>query len=642
MLLSQLPKVNAALTSSLPWAAVHSRQRGPGGRRGSWAAGALLRLALAGVLTLACGCSGDAAPTSVPVPSLVPSPPPAAATVLSTATAVPAAKVVTLVMDQEPDTLFPYMGLTAARAVVLGAVGAPLTRVNERAELIPWIAESVPTLDNGGVKWVGEGADKHLEVTYKLRKNVRFQDGTLLTAKDVRFTWELNLNPDFANAERSAWQKVWDVDTPDDYTVVARYMSEKNAAEAVVKGHRILNDPAQYARYKAWKGPVVDALYATLWGDVLPSSLLSKLAVKDLARSDFSRKPVLAGPYRVQEWVPGQQIILKANPDFFLGQPKIETVVFKFVRNSYAVLAALQAGEADVATQIGLELDQAPELDRLAQAGMYKIWYVPGDSYEQIDFNLSNPLLGDLVVRQALAYAIDRQSIADRLLYGKAKVADSYIMSYQWPYCDGVVRYPYDPAKARTILDEAGYKAGADGLRAKGGRPLAIKLQFTDSRLRLAMAQMLQQNLRDVGIKLDLDLTAFRDFFAPPPQGLLYGRTFQSVLLTGVTSLDPGGETLWSTAAIPSKENNWEGQNYPGWKNTKANGDAEILVNQKERAKLYCEHQKLYTQDIPALPLVQSMSPRVVRVGLQGFKPPPAAFPETWNVFEWTMSGPRN
>ncbi|MDA8217629.1 MAG: ABC transporter substrate-binding protein, partial [Dehalococcoidales bacterium] len=159
-----------------------------------------------------------------------------------TPTLVVVPDTITVLMSQEPDVLLPGAGSsTQAREEVLAALWTDLVMRDDKNEYIPWGAESVPTVDNGGAQFVGDGADKHLEVTFKIKKGLRWQDGDPVTSKDVKFTLELLQNPDFPATERTLALKVADVLTPDDQTAVVQFMSENQAKKAAAEGWKYAN-----------------------------------------------------------------------------------------------------------------------------------------------------------------------------------------------------------------------------------------------------------------------------------------------------------------------------------------------------------------------------------------------------------------
>jgi len=556
------------------------------------------------------------------------------------------AETITLGMQQEPDTLFRGIGSMMARTIVLGGLDSPLVRENDKPEFIAWGAESKPTIQNKGATFVGTGTDKHLEVTFKIRPQ-KWHDGQAVTAADARFGWEnLFLNPKFPANSRDAAEKLWDLTVVDSKTLVAKFMSEAQALQAAKGQHPIMKDPKEFTDYKDWagKGPVVDPLYF-LFGDWLyPKHILSSLKPEEMAKSDFANKPVYNGPYKFKEWIKGQTITLTANPDYFQGAPKIKNMVFKFVKDASVMIAALRAGELDVATQIGLDLDNKPELDPLQDR--FTISYIPGTKWEHIDFNLrSGQPTADPHVRKAVAYAINRKAIVDNLLFGKSQIANAFIPDwhpYYKPNSSKVVTYKYDPAMAEKELKDAGYVKGADGVYAKDGKKLTLKFQTTDATLRKLTGELIRKDLEKVGIKPDVEYLIARTFFAGAGKGPLSNGTFQLGMYTWLSAFDPDSEGLYLGSHTPTQQNGYSGQNFPAYSGAdsliqKADLTAEIVVNEPERIKVYGDILRQWTTDLPVLPLFLRVSPMVARKELKNWRPTKTSAPETWNCFEWEL-----
>jgi peptide/nickel transport system substrate-binding protein len=555
------------------------------------------------------------------------------------------AETITLGMQQEPDTLFVNIGSMMARTIVLGALYSPLVRENDEPKFIAWGADSKPTVANGGAKFLGDGTAKHLEVTFKIKPQ-KWHDGTPVTADDARFGWELVLNPKFPANQRDTAEKLWDLTVVDSKTIVAKFMSEDQALQAAQGKHPIMKDPKEFTDYKDWKGkgPVVDPLYFT-FGDWLlgPKAVLSAIKPEDMAKSAFANKPVYNGPYKLKEWVKGQQMTLEANPDYFQGAPKIKNMVFVFVKDASVMIAKLRAGELDVATQIGLDLDNKPELDPLSDR--FNVSYIPGTKWEHIDFNLSDPALSDIHVRRAIAYGINRKAIVDNLLFGKSEIANAFIPDWHpffKPNASKVTKYAYDPVKAEQELKDAGYAKGSDGVYAKGGKKLELKFQTTDATLRKQTGELIRKDLEKIGIKPNVDYLIARNFFAPSGRGPLSNRSFQLGMYTWLASYDPDSEGLYLGSRTPTPANGYTGSNYPGYSGAddlirKADLTADTVVNEPERIKVYGDILKQWTADLPVLPLFLRVSPMVARKDMKNFKPTKTSAPETWNCFEWEL-----
>jgi peptide/nickel transport system substrate-binding protein len=556
-------------------------------------------------------------------------------------------------MRSEPDTLYPLLSSMFAQSIVNSALFAVCTRENEKLEWIPEMCASVPTLENGSAKWIGEGADRYLEVTFKLKSGWKWHDGTCVTANDYVFTWELALDPELEVVDRKPWEKIQEVTAPDDQTVVVKYHSEKTlAAEAAGRG-RFPALKADYARLKEATptGPLVSMFYYAL-GSPLPAHLLSEIPARDQPKSDFARRPIGNGAYKFKDWKPSGWIELEANADFQLGAPKIKNIVFRFVPDVQATLAAMQQGELDVVTQDGpLSVDVGSELDTLEKAG-YRLYLVPNFMWEHIDLNTTHFPLDDVRVRRALAYATNVQEVVNQTRSGKVIEAYSFLPPVHWAYDDmAVVKYDYNLSKARVLLKEADWSCSQSPCTRKTvdgkTQTLEFTLATTDRLYRQEIAQILQKQWSEVGFRINLQILPGRNLFQPASQnGPLASRTFDAALYAWGLGEDPDLVGLYDCASIPSQENDFAGQNYPGWCNRTANdkivaasSNPDFLTNRAKLKSALADVQRAWTADVPVIPLIHNVYVSAARVGLKGYTPTPAInSPEFWNAWQWEWS----
>ncbi len=558
-------------------------------------------------------------------------------------------KTITVGMSQEPPTLGYRLGNAYVISIVKAAIGnePTLTRRNDLNDWVPWLAETVPTLENGGARYVGDGADKRLQVTFTMRKDVKWSDGKAVTAADVKFAWELIMNPDYSVPDRSTQQKVATIDTPDDYTVIANFLSEGEAKEAAANGRGGLPAKA-YADFATQSGPVLDPGY---YKDYLPAfpkhvlqPLLEKVGAADLPKQDIMRKPLGIGPYKVTEWAEGQFIALAAVPTFFLGAPRTPNLIVKIVTDTNAILAQLATSELDVVTEDALSEFSAPELDKMANQKLIRAYYTPGATWEHIDLNLENEHLGILNVRKAIAHAINRQQLVDKVLNGKTKVIHSWAPEWRWDFSPEIPKYDFNPEKAKALLKEAGYAPGPDGILAKGGKKLSIKYGTTaGNQARLLVTQLVQADLKAVGIEANLDYVPSSEWFAAGDNpGPLWGRTFEMGEYAWVGGDDPlGAKNLYSTGGIPAKDNAYVGQNFPGFKDARNDellAESENTLDQARRVEVYAEQQKIWAEAVPVVTLYARANVTATKRSLQNFRPTPTNTPPTWNCYDWYLA----
>jgi peptide/nickel transport system substrate-binding protein len=635
---------------------------------------------IASLVISACGATPTATPAPTQTPVIVKQTVVVAATpvvqtqvvqVVVTATPVPATPVptkapekaadsVVLALQQEPDTLHAGIGSMMARTIVLAAINVGCLQQDHSAKWIAAGCETVPTLDNGGAKFVGDGADKHLEVTFKIKKGWRWTDGTPVTAKDAVYQWKLYMDPDFEIASRYFYQKLFDVVAVDDATILYKFMSN-NQAKAAEAGTLKGNVP--FEKYKddyisnafsATNGPVVDPLYWNA-GGWFPSHILSKVAAKDQAASDYAKKPVGDGAFVVKEWKAGQEIVLTASDKPFpLGDPKIKTITYRFFGETKAVIAALQKGEIDGVTSVaGLTPADAPDLDKIAAAGLYKVAYEPEYSWEHADLNVQKFPLDDVKVRKALYSATDKKSIIDSLYFGKyvaAELPGAVLPTNSWAYTTDFTKYPFDVAKAKALLTEAGWDCKALPCTKKVNnvaKNLEITLMTTDRADRQKLAQVIQSQWKAINVGVNLQFLYGRGLFATcSAGGPLYCRTYDAAIYTWVGQDDPQFMGLYDCSSIPTKENGYSGQNNPGWCNKAADEaliqsetNADVTVSQEKRKPFIYTFFKAWTDEVPVIPFFVNSVPAVSRTGFKNYTCGPTQYAACgWNAHLWELT----
>ena len=444
---------------------------------------AAIFIALA-LLLASCG-KGTVQPTApaAPVAPAATTAPGAPAT--PAATAVPAVKTggtVVLIIPEEPTTLNYYATDAAiARQVADATSTTGLTMVDEKGNFYPVLATELPTQANG------ELSTDNLTVTWKLRPNLKWSDGSPLTSDDVKFTWEVISNPaSGALSGTGGFDLIKSIDTPDTTTAVVTYSS-----------------------------PYPGYLSQFMWG-IFPRHATGK--PEDMTTWAWDRQPVGAGPFVVTDWQSGASITLGRNPNYYqAGKPYLDKLVFRIVPEPAAQSAMMMQGEAQVHLWPGM--DDKAAYDKLMN-GKATETLVPGVWNMAIDFNLSkpfdkdpgptppHPILGDLRVRQAIAHAIDYDTLVHDVLRDTVAPSTSPF-AYGWYQCDIPRVYPYDPEQAKQLLDQAGWVVGSDGIRvAKGakyapdGTRLSLELQgYTNFEPLQRTEEFIVNNLKAVGIE---------------------------------------------------------------------------------------------------------------------------------------------
>jgi len=344
------------------------------------------------------------------------------------------------------------------------------------------------------------------------------------------------------------------------------------------------------------------------------------------------------GAYRLVEWRKGSSLTVEAVPNHAIfGTPRVKRITWRFVPDTNALVANMLSGAIDVVATIGITFDQAVQLDKQA-AGRFKVYFEPALTWEHIDLNFDNPLLQDVRVRRALAHGINREAISQQLFEGRQPVSNTYLPARHPGYTDAVQKYPYDPARARALLQEAGFTPGPDGiLRNAAGQRLSLELNTTaGNRIREQVEQIIQQNLKDIGIEITIQNFPARVYF-----GEITNQRKYKALAMYAWTIAPTSDCaeLYTSESIPNEKNGWAGQNYPGYKNAdmdKTCKAARAEVDEAKRIQLLNESAQIFARDLPALPLYNRASVSAAKPGLQNYLPVQLSGTyETWNASKW-------
>ncbi len=495
--------------------------------------------------------------------------------------------------DREPDTLNRFS--THILEDIQTCVVEGLTTTDEQMRVVPLLAQEVPTLENGGVVLRRDGG---MDVTWKLRPGVRWHDGVPFTSADVKFTVDAINSPAYNPESTDGFDRIASVDTPDPLTAVVHYKEI-------------------YAPY--------DIQFIR---GALPKHVLDG---RDIDRAqDYNRAPLGTGPYRVAEWKAGEYILLERVPHYWRGEdvPKIRRLMFRFVPNTNTRINQLKSGEVHVVALV--PWDKYREVAAVPSIAVRK---TPGNAYEHVTLNERQfPPFADLRVRRALVHAIDRELYARTILGGLAPVVDGPIQPISWAYTGDVRRYAYDPARARALLDEAGWIPGPDGVRRRDGRPLAFTL-ITQAgfAIRENIAQAIERQLRDVGVDVTVQLVDGTAISA-----LWFEGRFDAMLHWWQMPSDPELATFFAADRTPPA-----GRNINYYRDealTRLLYASDRTVDREERRRLLQEAQRRIAEAAVEIPLYNVTRIDAVPATLRNFKGNPTNTGIFWNVHEWEIA----
>jgi peptide/nickel transport system substrate-binding protein len=522
----------------------------------------------------------------------------------------------TIGISQFASTLHPNMEASVAKSYVLAMARRPITVHDADWELVCMLCTELPTLENGlAVLEETPDGGEGIAVTYQLHPDATWGDGTPVTAADVVFTWEVGRHPQSAYDNIELYRSIRAIDVIDDKTVVLhrdRVHHDYNA----VNDLRLL--PAHLER------PVFEA---------------DPVGYPDrtLYNTEPTEPGLYFGPYRITEVESGAFMVLEPNETWYGPAPQFDRIVVRTIENTAAMEANLLSGSIDmIAGELGLTLDQALAFEQ-RHGDAYQVLYQPALIYEHIDLNLDNPLLADPRVRRALLYAIDRQTMTERLFQSRQPVAVTNVSPLDWVFAEDVRRYPYDPERAAALLDAAGFSEIRDGVRHDAdGRRLAFTLMTTaGNRTRELVAQVLQSQWREAGIAVTINNQPARVFFG----GTVSERRFEAMaMFAWVAAPENVPRTTLHSDHIPTPENNWSGQNYTGFTNAAMDTlieAAEVELDRDRRAELWRWMQRIYAEELPALPLYYRANAYILPQWLEGVRPTGHQYGTTLWVEEW-------
>ncbi len=438
-----------------------------------------------------------------------------------------------------------------------------------------------------------------LDLTFNLRRNVRWHDGRPFTAADVVFTYETMIHPKTPTAYREDFKAVAEVAAPDPYTLRVRY-----------------------------KQPYAKALQSWgLW--MLPRHLLESYVREGRLREAPQNRsnPVGTGAYRFGEWKPGEKVVLVANPDYFEGRPHLGRVVYRIIPSQATIFLELKAKGVDAAGLTALQFKRQTEYPAFRKA--YHKYEYPANAYTYLGFNLKDPRFADRRVRQAIAHAIDKRELIDGVLLGLGREATGPYKPGTWAHNPSVRTYPYDMAKARALLAAAGWtETNADGVLVRNGQPFTFELltnQGNDERKKVA--EIVQASLKELGIQVDIRVIEWASLL----KEYIKKRRFEAIILGWGIGLDPDQYEIWHSSKTGPDE-----LNHISYANPEVDALLEqgrTSCRQEERKKSYARFQEVLAEDQPYVFLYFRDALPVVSSRVRGIVPAPSGI--RYNFNEW-------
>ncbi|WP_219213985.1 peptide ABC transporter substrate-binding protein [Variovorax boronicumulans] len=498
-------------------------------------------------------------------------------------------------VSQEPTVFNPLMPRIEVDQGVWFALFNPLWRAEPDGSFVPELAAEVPSLENGGISADG------LLWRIRLRKGVKWHDGAEFTAEDVKYTLELLNNPSFKAYTRQGHSFVKDI--------------------TVVGPHEL-----------TWKMSKAFAPYLALltWTFMVPKHVLG--AASDPNIAPFNSAPIGTGPFRWGKRTAGQGVTLEANKDYFGDGPHVERVIFNYVPDSNVLYTQFKTGQIDYIGYYGVAAQYVKDAMSLRDR---KVERVKSAQVESIVMNFGKPIFQDKAVRRALYTGMNKKAIIDSVYYGLPLETESFTPRFSWAFNANLPKHAFDPAAGNSMLEEAGWIKGPDGIRAKGG----LRLDFTVATVsgnpqREQVLQLVQQDWKKLGVAMTIKTmpaaVVFGDYYTKSQ--------FDCLLLSSTygTGADPDPTQRFSSSAIPAQGGS--GLNYYQYKNAEVDRllvIAQTTFKQAERKEAYQKIQSLMREDLAILPICTPTPVEGTKAKLVGYQSNPCVASNSWNIGSW-------
>jgi peptide/nickel transport system substrate-binding protein len=483
----------------------------------------------------------------------------------------------TIVRPTDPVSLDPQQETTAPGAWVYYNILEPLLTLDEKMQVQLKLAQGYEVLSP-------------TKVRFKLRPGVKFHDGTPLNAAAVKFSFDRALK----GTPRANWAGI----------------------AGPLEGAEVVDDLTVDVITREPYGPILRTLAM-----VYPS-IVSPTAVQKMG-ADFSRAPVGTGPFKFVEWKTNTHVIIERNPDYWGDKALLDRVVFKVVPEEGARMIALQAGETDMVL-----FPSPAQLGALRRDPKYTVHEVTGGRVVFVGMHAGVPPLDDVRVRQALLYAVDRKAILDNIMEGAAVAARGVLAPSVFGFKDMQLDqvYPFDRARAKALLAQAGWTPGSDGIMQKGGQRLSLNWIAARGRYPKdgEITEAVQAMLKEVGVEAKVQFLDWATVFKELRGATLNRHLFTLGWVTTNADADYSLFALFHSKQLPP--GGWNTQRYANPRVDPLLEQARRSLNQTEREKLYGEVQDILVKEMVWIPVYNTKEIVVTRSYVKGFQVHPVEY----------------
>jgi peptide/nickel transport system substrate-binding protein len=471
-----------------------------------------------------------------------------------------------LLLSANPTLLNPILSTDSSSSSVEGLIFNGLLRVNEKMELVPDLAESYDI------------SDDNKRYTFYLRRDVKWHDGHLFNAQDVKFTLDTLLDSKTNTVRRSSYMvngKPIKVVVVDEFTV-------------------------QFVLPEVFSPFLIRSSLS-----ILPEHLLADV---DINTTSFNIAPVGTGPYVFKEWKAGQYVRLEKNPKYHGGAPNIDKLLMPIIADPNTALVALEKQEVDRAGIPAKDVKRFKAHSFINNYNYYDLMYT------YLGFNLEKDIFKDVRVRKAIAHAINKPALVKGVLKGHGQVADvpSSPLLWSYPEAKDHVYFAFDPDESKSLLRDAGYVQNSDGFFEKDGQVLSFTIMTNKgNKEREKTAQIIQRTLKLIGMDVSIQVMEWSSFIKVV-NGQETPKAFDAVILGWSLSMEPDSYSIWHSSQYP------KGFNFIGYKNDNVDRlliEGRLVTDIEQRKKIYSKMYKEIVSDVPYVFLYHPES----NVGIQKY-----------------------
>jgi peptide/nickel transport system substrate-binding protein len=498
----------------------------------------------------------------------------------------------------------------------------PLAAYDPDGNLVPVLAQEIPSVQDGSVAKDGRS------VTWKLKRGVAWHDGKPFTADDVVFNWEYSADPPTAATTTGSYNDIERVEKLDSHTVRVVFQKPK----------------------PFWSEP-----FCSNRGMIIPKHLFEAFKGAKSREAPANLKPVGTGPYRIVDFKPGDSIQAEINPNYHVpNRPFFDQLEMKGGGDAVsAARAVIQTGEYDFAWNMQVEDDV---LRRMEQGGKGRVDVAPGASVEHIQLNQSDPwrevdgerssaksthpFLTESALRAAMALLVDRGSVQEQI-YGRLGQATANFLNAPPRFRSPNTKWEFNVEKANQILDQAGWKRGTDGVRAKDGGRLKLVYQTSVNAPRQRTQAIVKQALTRAGFEVELKSVVASVYFSSDPGNPDTYRQFTTDIQMYTTGPDaPDAQAFmlrYASWEIASKANKWQGQNVVRWRSEEYDRlwkAAEVELDPVKRAALFIRMNDLVIQNAVVIPVLWRNAVSAVSLKLRNAETSPWDS-DLWRLASW-------